>query len=115
MARSEMDELISDAWRQAAVDLGIRVVAPFSLTTESGETEWFEVHLPDFGGPKGMVMASQDRGFTDMRERLGYYQSNVFPIYRTYDRQCFVDTLNDWGWFGGKGQEPGWYTGKPWS
>jgi hypothetical protein len=48
-----MDERISAAWRQAAVDLGIMVVAPFSLAPEGGEAVWFEAHVLEFGGPKG--------------------------------------------------------------
>jgi hypothetical protein len=38
-----------------------------------------------------------------------------YPGCRRYNRQLFIDTLNDWGWFGEKGAEPPWYTGKPWS
>jgi hypothetical protein len=110
-----MDVQISDAWRQAAADLGIRVVAPFGVPTESGKTEWFEAHILDFGGHKGTVVAIQDSGLDDVRERLGFYTSNLFPTYRTYVRQYFIDTLNDWGWSGAPGKEPLWYTGKPWS
>jgi hypothetical protein len=110
-----MDGQISDAWRQAAADLGIRVEAPFALTKESGEPEWFEAHILDFGGPNGTVVASQDGESTGIRKRLGYFVSDLFPIYWTYERQHFIDTLNDWGWFGEKGQEPSWYTGEPWS
>jgi hypothetical protein len=110
-----MDVQISNAWRQAASDLGIKVVAPFGLATESGETEWFEAHILDFGGPKGTVIANQDGGFDDTRKQLGYYTSNLFPSYQTYMRQYFIDTLNDWGWFGEAGKAPPWYTGKPWS
>lgn len=110
-----MDVQISGAWRQAAADLGIRVVAPFGLPTESGETEWFEAHILDFGGPKGTVVADQDGRLDDRRRRLGYYAPNLFPTYRTYARQHLIDTLNDWGWFGERGKEPPWYTGKPWS
>jgi hypothetical protein len=91
------------------------VVAPFGLQTESGETEWFEAHILDFGGPKEAVVANEDSGLDDIRKRLGYYASNLFPTYRTYVRQYFIDTLNDWGWFGEPGKEPPWYTGKPWS
>jgi hypothetical protein len=109
-----MDAQIPEAWRQASADLGIRVASPFALMTESGETV-FEAHILDFGGPKGTVVATQDSGSDDTRNRLGYYPSNLFPTYRVYVRQYFIDTLNDWGWFGEKGKEPPWYTSKPWS
>ena len=110
-----MDSQISEAWLEAAADLGIKVVVPFPLKTESGETQWFEAYIADFGGPKGTVVGNQDSRTEDIRQRLGYYPSNLFPSYRTYNRQHFIDTLNDWGWSGAKGQEPPWYTGKPWS
>jgi len=110
-----MDEQISTAWRQAAQDLKIRVVAPFELVAESGSVGRFEAHILDFGGPNGTVVGSKDSEGDDIRKRLGYYYSNLFPSYRTYHRQLFIDTLNDWGWFGEKGNAPPWYTGKPWS
>lgn len=34
--------------------------------------------------------------------------------YLTYDRDLFVGTLDDWGWFG-DGPPPHWYTGAAWS
>ena len=105
---------ISEAWRQAAVDLGIRVIAPFALSLD-GETERYEAHILDFGGPKGTVVTGQNGESGGIRKRLGYYYSILFPSYRVYARQHFIDTLNDWGWFGEKGKEPVWYTGKPWS
>lgn len=67
----------------------------------------------DFGGPKGTVVGNRDSGLGDIRKRLGYYASNLFPAYQTYARQYFIDTLNDWGWFGEPGKEPPRYTGKP--
>ena len=110
-----MEEQISNAWRQAPQDLKIRVVAPFELMAESGTAERFEAHILDFGGPNGTVVGNSDTKWDDIMKRLGYYLSSLFPSYRTYDRQLFIDRLNDWGWFGEKGKEPPWYTGRPWS
>lgn len=45
---------LTSAWREASNELGIRVVAPFVLAGMI-----FPVHLPDFGGPHGMVIAVQ--------------------------------------------------------
>lgn len=115
MNSAAVDFQISDAWRQTATELGIRVVAPVELSTENGETEWFEAHILDFGGPKGTIVAKLDGGLDDIRTRLGYFPSNLSSTYRVYVREYFIDTLNDWGWFGELGNEPLWYTGKPWS
>ncbi|MGA3045269.1 MAG: hypothetical protein ABSD67_01500 [Terracidiphilus sp.] len=107
-----MDLEISRAWRQAAADLGIRVEAPVALVTENGETVWFEAHVLDFGGPKGAIVAGKDGELGGVRKRLGYYYSNLFPTYRIYARQYFIDTLNDWGWFGEDNRKPAWVNGK---
>ncbi|MCX6602279.1 MAG: hypothetical protein NTV52_01650 [Acidobacteria bacterium] len=110
-----MDKRISDAWQQAAADLGITVVAPVSLTTDRGQIESFEAHILDFGGPKGTIAGALESYLNDSPTRLGYYFSSLFPSYRVYERQLFIDTLNDWGWFGGEDRAPDWYTGEPWS
>src|SRR5215472_7670733 len=106
-----MDAQISIAWRQAGEDLGIWVVAPFELVTEDGEIERIEALIPDFGSPKGTLVANESV-CGDSRQRLGYYSSNLFPSYRKYVRSYFIDTLNDWGWFGKPREAPPWYTGK---
>jgi hypothetical protein len=48
-----VDEAMSKAWLKAAKDLGIRVVAPFTVRTSEGELGTYEAHVLDFGGPKG--------------------------------------------------------------
>jgi|SRR5579864_6194548 len=113
----EFDIEICHAWAQAAADLGIRVTTPFTLIDNTGKPTLFEAHIPDFGGPKGAVVGNKesDDEHSELRKRHGYFSSNLYESYRRYDRELFIDTLNDWGWFGEKGKEPSWYTGKPWS
>jgi hypothetical protein len=111
----DFDIEISNAWIQAAADLNIRVVARFSLTPIEGESILFEAHILGFGGPKGLIVGNQGSEFGGVRKASGYYYSNLYPGYRRYNRQLFIDTLNDCGWFGERGAEPSWYTGKPWS
>jgi len=111
----QFDIEICHAWTEAAADLGIRVVAPFAAAAEDGQAVIYEAHILDFGGPKGMLVGNQESEFGGLRKALGYGYSILYPHYRKYDRQLFIDTLNDWGWCGEKGAEPSWYTGKPWS
>ena len=48
-------------------------------------------------------------------EENGYYCSALnFEHYKNYDRQYFIDTLNDWGYFGDASKKPHWYTGQSW-
>jgi hypothetical protein len=43
------------------------------------------------------------------RKEAGYFWSDLSPEYQSYDRDLFIATLDDWKWFGAKGQEPAWY------
>jgi hypothetical protein len=56
MARRNINEHISQAWLEAASDLGIRVVAVFTLESAPGEAITYEAHILDFAGPKGAVV-----------------------------------------------------------
>jgi hypothetical protein len=42
MTRRKIDEEICQAWLEAAKDLGIRVVAPFTLESAPGEATIYE-------------------------------------------------------------------------
>jgi hypothetical protein len=113
------DESIRAAWQEAGRDLGIAVVAPFVLETASGSVT-FPVFLPDFGGKKGMVVGLLG-GYTMSAEHRSaaktahLYFSGLDPdSYSSFDRDLFVGTLNDWGWYGADGERPAWYTGAPW-
>jgi hypothetical protein len=91
------------------------VAAPFTFRTSDGQSILFEAHILDFGGPKGLIVGNKEGEIGEARKASGCYYSNLYPGYRRYNRQHFIDTLNDWRWFGEKGAEPIWYTGKPWS
>jgi hypothetical protein len=110
-----VDNAISRAWLEAAKNLEIRVAAPFAVQLPVGEPITYEAHILDFGGLKGTVVGVLDDKMDDCRATQGYYYSNLAPSYRDYVRQHFIDTLNDWGWFGPAELRPAWYTGKSWS
>jgi hypothetical protein len=107
---------LSAAWREAAADLGIRVVTPFAV--QSGETTvTFPLHLPDFGGPAGMVCGTLDTPAAHAlaAERAGYYCSRInAESYSRYQRDAFIATLDDWQYFGPPAQRPPWYASHPW-
>ena len=117
MTQRAVDEEISRAWLEAAQDLGIRVVAPFTLHSDEGLPVTYEAHIVDFGGPRGTVVGvlEDDAPWKGIRHDHGYYSSNLAPSYRRYDRQHFIDTLNDWQWFGDSALRPSWYNGRPWN
>src|SRR5205807_7582044 len=100
--------------RQAASDLGICVVIPLTLTQQDGEVEFYEGCAIDFGGPKGAVFGRIDDRENSRESHIeaGYCASDLSDRYRRYDRQLFVDTLDDWKGFGRENEQPGWYTEK---
>jgi hypothetical protein len=112
---SRFDEAISQAWQKAQADLGIRAVAPFEINID-GRKAIVEAFVPDFGGPNGAVaLTNETAHHKKALANLGNFASILFPPYRSYSRERFIDTLNDWEWFGRPEEKPAWYTGKPWS
>jgi len=110
-------ERMIQAWREAAIDLSIRVTVPFRLVREGEKADVIAL-VHDFGCPAGAIVAT----FDDDREILakltspaGYFVSFVNPeCYSVYTRETFIDTLNDWQYFGPL-PLPSWYTGAPWT
>jgi hypothetical protein len=114
---TQLDFEMMNAWKLAAEDLQIRVELPYSMIDSNGVRETFEVYLPDFGGPKGAVLGQIRSGESvrESRKQSGYYGSDLSETYRKYDRQLFIDTLDDLKWFGPENRKPAWYSGKNWS
>ena len=110
-------ERMIQAWRDAAIDLRVRVTAPFRLVQEDEEADVIAL-VHDFGCRAGAIVGTSD----DDREILakltspaGYFVSFVNPeCYSVYTRETFIDTLNDWQYFGLL-PIPSWYTGEPWT
>jgi len=104
---------ISNAWGQAADDLGIRVIAPFSLKLPGGDVLLAEAHILDFGKQGGAIALSEKNRLDNEFRRLNRWCSVLSELYQTYERELFIETLDDWMWFGERGGEPSWYTGTP--
>ena len=109
---------IAAAWRAAAADLGIRVTAPATLRTAGGRALEVAAIVHDFGGPAGTVACpAPELDAVRAAARAGkHFLSGLNPeLYRAYERQTFVEALEDWGWYGA-GEPPAWYTGvSPWA
>jgi len=92
------DEMIS-AWRTAARELGVEVLAPHALELPDGSTVYVEAFLPDFGGPNGAVaVALQDDERCEQATTTQHFVSRLAESYRAFDRRMFQGTLDDWGW-----------------
>jgi hypothetical protein len=106
-----MNSRISNAWHIARADLGVRVIAPYEARTGSGEVVACEAYLPDFGSPAGAIALGHDATGGRRTKLDGHWCSVLYEPYEAYDRTLFIETLNDWGWFGPTGMEPDWYAG----
>lgn len=111
-----VDVDVSLAWKEAAVRLGIRVLAPHELVTSDGSLVTVEAYLPDFGGPSGAAVVSmEDEVRAKLASAAGPYVSQVSSAYRVFDDALFRETLDDWGWHATGSAPPPWYTGSVWS
>jgi hypothetical protein len=118
MTEPSEEVALSAAWEEAARDLGFRFTSGFVDTLSDGRRIRYAGLVDDFGAPKGALLAVYRRGHTlaEYPHSEGYFVSMLNPAsYTRYDRQFFIDTLNDFGWFGPDEQRPAWYTGKPWT
>lgn len=98
------------AWDEAEKDLGIKVNPRLTLELKNGIKNF--VQIKDFGGTKGTIvtLSPDTQDFKELQE-LGFYCSALGESYSAYDRNLFIDTLNDWGFFGEANKKPTWYSG----
>jgi len=111
---------MAKAWQAAALDLGVVFESPYTFRDSTGREFTCAGLLPHFGGPKGVLIFSRedlepyeewDRAYEVANEQK-YYQSGLNPrYYEKYNREGFMETLNDWGWFGPEGEQPPWFDG----
>jgi hypothetical protein len=106
------DQHIISLWRDAARDLKIGIVAPFSAMGPRGDSIGALVWLRDFGSPRGaLVCASDDpdnlavRGLDWGYEIVGYDPA-AYPA--RYDRRLFMRILAGLGWEGSPAERPAW-------
>ena len=107
---------IAKAWRRAANELCIEVIAPFFIELEDQSECEFIALIKGFGTSKGTLICSpeecDDLGYSYLAEDHGYHCSGLYAVYEEYDKDHFIDTLNDWGWFGDESAIPSWYKAK---
>lgn len=106
---------MAQAWLDAGRDLGVRVEHPFRFTARSGVAATTQgVYLPDFGSPAGALITCRfdSDAVQELAEQTEYFLSALSPhSYEPYHRQVFIETLNDWGWFGDPSSVPNWFSG----
>ena len=113
---TEIESRVVDAWRKAAADLGIRFSSPLAVTTRGRQIECIGfVH--HFGRRVGTLISVHEQPsslidlVTSGRDD-DYFISVLGAGYADYNRQLFIDTLDDWQFFGADSERPSWYSGK---
>ena len=111
------EQRVSEAWQQAAQDLGFRFTPSFPITLDEQAYRFLGL-VHDFGGPKGALLAiyEPEHPLSEYPEPEGYHVSLLnASSYDHYERQHFIDTLDDFQWFGPDTERQAWYSGKPWT
>ena len=108
------EHAVAAAWRAAAEDLGIAVVAPFTFIA-GNEVEYPVAALVRaFGTAAGTLVCSQERAdaLRALAEERGYRCAGLCADdYKEYHRELFVWLLDDFEWCGAPAERPAWHTG----
>jgi hypothetical protein len=104
-----------NAWTIGAKDLGLIIRPLFNIPSDNGRTIERTLLVENFGSKLGTAI------FTDIHKcpdsnfsAKGYYVSTLGDSYAKYRRDLFIDTLNDWGYYGDPKLKPDWFTGHYW-
>ena len=86
------------AWKVASADLGFNFVNPFTLVHD-GRDFLFFCHLPQFGSKAGMlVLTEYDAAQCHAASSRGFGYACISEANEPYNRQDFIELLNDWSW-----------------
>jgi hypothetical protein len=107
---------LAEKWSHIADALGLRIVAPFTLTLPSGARVEADVLLQEFGAPKGMLLVTEAEKVPkdiDAIFSAGYgcsvLSEPISPaVLSREDLESTVDVLRDWGWAGEPDKTPAW-------
>src|SRR5262249_44544122 len=114
---TETERRVVGAWKEAAADLGIQFTSPFAVTLSDGRRCEHLGLVHHFGRRIGTLIAVLNEPSERIQRPAGddYYWTILGPSYASYHRQSFIDTLDDWQFFGRENERPGWYSGKSWT
>ena len=105
-----MNKLI-EAWKVASVELGIKIKTDFFIQLENEKIN-FDLLIENFGSKNGTVIFTvENMNDLEKAKKYGFYCSALSLTYRNYNREIFIETLNDWGYFGLIDEKPDWYDG----
>jgi hypothetical protein len=102
-------------WKAAAADLGLDIVAPFSLDAGRGIKLEFDFLVKNFGAKNGTIVVTDFASIKPYMQEiddLGYGFSVLDEpsnkANEAYNRELFIDMLSEWGWAGPEAERPTW-------
>jgi len=110
-AMTKIESKVVAAWKEASVDLGFQFTSPIVVTLPDGSRQEYLGLVHHFGRRVGTlisVLYEPSERF-DHSTNDDYYWSILGPGYGQYKRDDFIETLNDWGYFGPVDRRPDWY------
>ena len=102
--------ILIQAWREAALDLGIEIVYPYVLKLKFGDEVRAELLVKEFG-PTLVATDAVEETFRRLGDQIvaeGYGWSVLCGEELHYDRKHFIEILKDWGWTGAAERRPAW-------
>lgn len=103
----------AQAWIDASHDLGIEFVHPFTFTTKGGRKFTTTGGLVShFGSPTGTLVITRYDSVevSEASEDTDFCLTGLNPnSYEPYHRDTYIETLNEWGWFGPNDKKPLWF------
>ena len=98
---------------KAGRELGITVVAPFSLKLASGDSLIATAYLPELGAERGTLVFTSPFNvapFFPFLKLSGYTCSTYGnpSLLEIYDVESYRDMFRDWGWTSLDNKKPSW-------
>jgi hypothetical protein len=114
---TETEANVVAAWKEAAADLGFEFTSPFVVTMADGRRHEHLGLVHRFGRRIGtLISVLHEPSEHTPRPPVDEYSWSILgPVYARYERQKFIDTLDDWQFCGSEAERPSWYTGRCWT
>jgi hypothetical protein len=102
------------AWREAAADLGFQFTSPYTATAKDGQKFEALGLVHEFGGRIGTLISAEPSAdlYPDVGEGYGVSYLSCRG-YARYDRESWIEMLDDWGFWGEPTRAPAWYAPGP--
>ncbi len=111
---TEREAKVVAAWHEAAADLGFRFTSPYIATAKDGQKFDALGLVHEFVGRIGTLISTDPEADVYPPAADGYGVSYlVWNGYAKYDRESWIEMLDDWGFCGEPSHAPLWYSPGP--